>query len=323
MWTSHTRLMQALNKHSVTPCEYQAMICPYYEEPLEPEEMAAWTVKENQAGSRRDTGVLFSEKEYLLAIRQMIAKGWLMIQSRDVKRVVSQRKADNIPQREQECVSKKGTVEFTRKGYLLHRRILKDGYGNRCVQEVDSFVTTDQGRHEVHFYAGSILVCHEWIQACRQAYRRDDTISDLVGGPTKVIAIRGPYRIGRWRPSRFLTLQHGYHVVVKYQKLRRRRLDMPVVNLTGWIERLNPVSAYGHIHTNPFVFGDHASWMGPSIDDRFAVFTWQFIVKTKEDGKERYEIKESSLDKRRTPLTLAQARQVLEQCARLYLARDH
>ena len=310
------RLDAALAKHGVSLCEYQAMICPYYEIPVGLEVIGAYTLAENEAGCGC-CGTLFTPAQYLDAIREMIAKGWLRLRSREVAARMAGR-PDAVPHRQDECPGPMGSVEFTRRGYLLHRRIWRDARGLHSMQQMESLKIVDPSRHQVHFYAQSSEVCRDWILAVRQVYGLRESVSDLVDAPVEIVRIRGPLRIGKWRPSRFLTLPRGYHVVVSYRRLRRRRVNWPELDTSGWVSRLRPVRVEGKTGPGRFGFSDSPFFTDPSCDDRFVHFTWGFYAYRGDGTAHQYEVEETPTSMRRKPLTVEDALAILRRCVEAF-----
>jgi hypothetical protein len=335
MRNNQTNLHSVLAKHGVSPLEYAAMTCPYYDIPLAPREMASWTVLECWKGPDADGEDDYSADQYLEAMFDLIKKGWLCIQQ--TASPVNQVASAWLPQRDAFPPSV-GAVVFTKAGYLLHRHILRDLHGTKFVQRVDSFTTIDRKQRVVHFYAASLPLCHDWIHDIQQV-TSSNSISSLLGVPAEIRAIEGPERIGKWQPSRFLTLPRGYRVVVQYRRRNIQTFREPELELEARIQNRTPISILGSIHGLPFFFHDLPAWTSPRCDDASAVFQWKFsiegapqhqvppkaVVSGEQAAAGSYIIPQSMFSceeqdgyQRRAMLSAKEAKQLLIACARQY-----
>ena len=235
-----------------------------------------------------------------------------------------------------------GTVVFTKEGYLLHRKIYLALYGRKNLQQYDSFYSIREKARQVHYCAPTKQLCLDFIRKLRQVSEEGGNISGLLSRPAKVTRVRGPDRIGRWKPSRHLTLRCGYRVIVHYKTVRRRRIRTPELELDATIENFEPPFITGTIAGDRFTFGERFAWTSSPFDDRNALFTWFFDVaggfSRLEDsrsvicGETRtaggriiphylYRSEETPPDERRRMLSVVEAKEILTSCARQYL--DH
>lgn len=324
-----------LSSLGVTELEYDAMICPYYGVPLGLREMASRTVLENDACSC-DHCVTYSADDYLAALEGMLRKGWLCLKS-DAQ--CHPRKEEGIPAARDEFPSPAGTVIFTAKGYRLHRRIVRAFHGKDFVDSMDAFANINRERFTIHYFARTKRMCRKWITEITQI-AGPDNISDTVGHPAEIVAVSKPKKVGRWRPSPFLTHPAGYMAVVRYKRKRRRRLHIPELTVDAWFECLKPVHIYGTVAGQRFSFCDYPAWKRPTYLDKDATFDWLFKVHgpPRKEAPEHailtgegtaaggycvpnvlYELQEAAEGEREWMLNLSQAREVVVECIAKWL----
>jgi hypothetical protein len=268
-----------LANFGVSLVEYEAMTCPYYGDACEPGKMASVTVLENNCASREGLVDAFSADDYLLAIEGMIAKGWLCLYQEQKPRKQVKSSGSGIPQREQEPIEP-GSVVFTKTGYLLHRRLLRELHGLQFMRKADSFATVDENNCEIHFFAATKSLCQQWIHEMSQVSLQN--LADYVNVPADFVSAKGPVAIGRWRPSPHLILPKGYHAVVRYRKYESQPFNVRELQLEAAIDSFQPVSIYGKICGERFSFGDDPSWDCHGDvrkrNDACAEYHWYFIV---------------------------------------------
>ena len=331
------KLQDILTKFGMTLCEFEAMSCPYYGMPFSPKDMAIETVFE--IGGK--PGESFTADDYLDAIKAMIEKKWLTLITKEECNTRKRTRSDLV-EREDDFKAQRGDVVFTEQGYVLLRSILQEYHGRKFVQEHDAFERIHPKTCRIEFYAETKELCHEWLfKNCQQA--NTSYLSNRIGGPVEIIAVELPQKIGTWKPSRFLTLQHGYRCGIRYRRLKRRRLTFSEFELQATIEEFTPVYISGTIAGFSFSFSDTVGWTCPSTrtsiieSDECAVFSWVFHV----DGEptmivpEHAKLHDEPLPKggygmpnrlfvleekgiRRTMLSLKDAKNILKHCCQTY-----
>ena len=325
---------EVLDTLGVTPLEYAAMLCPYYEVPLGPREMASYTVLEHGVCCGEECAA-FTADDYLDAINGMLAKGWLTIQGEVPIGVAED---ETVPRRPDSLLSPESVV-FTCAGYLLHRRILLALHGRDFVDEVDAFTVHDKELKELRFYTRTKRHCEQRVRTAHQR-TSDRSISGILGFPAEIESVRGPVKSGRWRPSDFLELRSGYMAAVSYRRRRRRRFNVPSLGLESWIESLGPVYIRGTIQGTGFSFGDLPRRTRATLEDKDAVFEWHFhvdgeLLSSAPDGavledetepagyrlgmRKDYSQQEIRGLERRSMLTIEQAKAIATSCAEKYL----
>ena len=263
------KLQEILAHYGVTLCEYDAMSCPYYGVPGNPQNMAIETVFE--------IGGKFTADDYLDAIHNMIQKGWLCLAT--VQDCHSKSRLSNIPKCDDLWAIQLGDVIFTKQGYFLHRAILQDSLGYEFVQKNDSFHLVDWKKRRIDFYAETEDICHHWLFMTLK-----EGFSDLIGGLAEVIDIESPIPIARWQPSRFLVIERGYHCGFTYKRLRRRKFIIKALQLYAMIESFPLIYITGKIEGKEFSFTETLGWISVNIDgsinysDDSARYSWRFII---------------------------------------------
>jgi hypothetical protein len=331
---------EILARFGVSRVEYEAMICPNYEIPLGPREMASYTVLENNCCSGECKIDAFSADDYLTAIKGMIAKGWLCLQE-ETPQIHQKATESGIPQEEHYPI-KPGSVVFTKTGYLLHRQLRQELYGLQFVQEADAFATVDRENCEIHFYAATKALCENWIRKISQVSLKFNELTTYVDLPADVISAEAPVPIGSWMPSPYITLSNGYHALVRYRKQEPIVFNEPEFQLESEICSFQPVALHGRIAGKSFSFYDNAFWDCPGdaeMDDSCAEYHWDFTIddppgiitptKAHLSGETYtggfgtrnilFSVEESYSEPRKATLSVEAAKQIVVDCATKYL----
>ena len=131
----------------------------------------------------------FTADEYYAAIEGMIAKGWLCTQG-DPSAERERHKVDGFPSRSnpyEPMVPNAGVVTFTRRGYLLHRGLLRRKHSLDLVRRLDTLELDDKDASELRFYARSERQCLDWLQDKRNLNRSSHI---------EILATTGPEPVG-------------------------------------------------------------------------------------------------------------------------------
>lgn len=327
-----------LARFGVSRVEYEAMICPHYGICGEPAEIVGSTMCENNWPDKPDEA-RFSGDEYLAAIEGMIAKGWLCLQEKKKRAKRERRPDDDLPQPEPYNIPA-GSVVFTKKGYLLHRRLQCAVNGLRSARELDSFSKIDRRNREIHLYTAIKSHCQEWLHEMQQVCWNLNRLATYVDPPVEVVSVHGPTPIGKWKPSQYHTLSKGYHAVVRYRQHRRKPFNVEEIRLEAEFMSFEPVLVFGKLDGQSIWFGDNPYWTcGPNdvTDDSCAQWQWDFRVNgfsqaetpanstlgdespsDADPWKPLFQLDEGYHEPRKKTLTVEQSKSIILDCVKKY-----
>ncbi len=266
----HDDFTRVLAEFGVSPVEYDAFTCPFYHIPLGHRKMASWTVGE--LDGCRDT---FTADEYYVAIEGMIAKDWLCIQG-DPSAERERHQAEGFPapsSHYEPIVPFADVVTFTRRGYLLHRRLLRRKHGLDFVRRLDTLELNDDDACHLRFYARSERQCRDWLEAKRSLNRSSHI---------EILATTEPEPTGPWRPDRFRVVHAGYLATATYRRVPDSELYRPFnvhgLAVEGKVGTTPPITIRGTVEGLRFQFTDFtASACSPTESSPPNIY-WDFTV---------------------------------------------
>ena len=136
-----------------------------------------------------------------------------------------------------------GHVDFTSKGYGVHREVIRAIHGDDFLARSDAGFNLDLGAGRFDVYAVSMNECRRLMDEI-QAGGDDYTGAEA----TCFVARDGPVAIAAWRPNRFFVREAGYHGVLRFvsdaRRTRRcsgRRSDAPL--------NAKPLESHGQVRT--------------------------------------------------------------------------
>ena len=104
-----------------------------------------------------------------------------------------------------------GHVDFTPKGYGVHREVIRAIHGADFLARNDAGFNLDLDTVRFDVYAVSVDDCRrlmDEIQAGSDAYTGAEC--------TRFVGREGPAAIAAWRPNRFFVREAGYHGVLRF-----------------------------------------------------------------------------------------------------------
>jgi len=193
-----------LNHYGISLCEHYVLCSVNYRICADQDELARhshWATEGDQRGD-------FPLSDHIAAVKSCIAKGWLTILTeQDCQGEVERMRSSNIPEI-YDLGLREGVVDFTYEGYLRYREILKS---IERVQRNYSGWYIDDSKCFFDIYAETEQDCLGRLDEMKSDF------SNYVGAPAFIRHIEGPYKIGQWKPIRFITIVSGFHVRVHYQ----------------------------------------------------------------------------------------------------------
>jgi hypothetical protein len=147
-----------------------------------------------------------SALDHLLEAGLMISLTELDVQSEKERRVSSP-----VPEVDDAQYYEPGHIEFTERGYLLYREIVREICGDAFLIgcDVGFDLDSESGRFDVYAVTA---------EGCQQLMDRIEADGDGYTGTkaTKFVGKDGPTKIGAWRPIRFRLCAAGFHGVLRY-----------------------------------------------------------------------------------------------------------
>ena len=203
----YQKTCNVLREHNISLCEHFVMCTVGYRIPLPPQQLAKRSASLSEGDSRGE----FTTREHLTAIKHCTKKGLLEILTDGWERQEANRlESSQLPEL-LDLDFQSGVVDFTQKGYLLHRQIIGKIFGKKRIQQGDSGWNIDEDQFEINFYSETKRLCVKLVDA----FHKNPDI--YTGAPTKILSSQPPHIIGAWKPNRFIELKSGYHAKLTYQ----------------------------------------------------------------------------------------------------------
>lgn len=104
-----------------------------------------------------------------------------------------------------------GHVDFTPKGYGVHREVIRAIYGDAFLARSDAGFNLDLAAGRFDVYAVSVDECRRLMDEIQAG---GDDYTGAEG--TRFVARDGPVAIAEWRPNRFFVREAGYHGSLRF-----------------------------------------------------------------------------------------------------------
>src|SRR5688572_20389941 len=196
----------ALNAHGLSLADHFLMCTAGYRATLPPDAFVEHTFALTE-GDRRGTA---SIQELTAALDGLEARELMTRVTDDALREEADRRARSAVPEVWESVEV-GHVDFTPRGFAVHRDVIRSIYGDDHVARSDAGFNLDVSTGRFDVYAVT-------LDDCRGLLKEIETGGDAYTGEehTRFIGREGPTPIARWRPSRFAVRETGYHGVLHF-----------------------------------------------------------------------------------------------------------
>jgi hypothetical protein len=150
----------------------------------------------------------FSEQEYLQAFNSCVAKAWLQVITPKAHEAELQRRYSPLLPELLGIEPQVGEVGFMEQGALAYRQSILEIFGQDHIHYNDSGWNFDKERCEFEILAPN----REYLEK-----RVDELSSDpssCTGLEVVLVSVGEPEPVGQWKPTRFITLSHGFRCTV-------------------------------------------------------------------------------------------------------------
>jgi hypothetical protein len=143
--------------------------------------------------------------------RLLEAQLMLILTESDVQTENERRVASSLPELDDGIKYRPGHVDFTERGYLLYRDVIRAIHGEEFLLRGDAGFNLDSDAGRFDLYATSAEECQGLMDAIQ---RNGDSYTGAES--TTFVGRDGPSEIGAWRPNRFILHTAGSHGVLRY-----------------------------------------------------------------------------------------------------------
>jgi hypothetical protein len=144
------------------------------------------------------------------ALDRMIGAGLMTVLTDDDVRLETERRASStIPELDDAMDFRPGHVDFTERGWLLYRTLIREICGAALLEDSGFNLDADARRFDV--YAVNAKGCTRMLDLLE---KDGDAYTGIEG--TTFVGREGPTQIDAWRPNRFSRHAGGYHGVLSY-----------------------------------------------------------------------------------------------------------
>jgi len=203
---SLTHTARVLSAHGLTLPEHYVMCSAGYRVTLPREAFVSHAFAVTEGDPRGHP----ARPELAAALRRLQRRGLMSCLTAEALRADARRRAaSRVPEVVTEY--RVGHVDFTPKGYGVHRDVIRAIHGDDFLARSDAGckLDLDAGRFDV--YAVS-------VDACRRLMDEIQAGGDNYTGAecTRFVGRDGPAAITAWRPNRFFVCEAGYHGALRF-----------------------------------------------------------------------------------------------------------
>lgn len=230
----------------MTPLEQAALICLHYSMYCTLEKMPLWVVGEWVLGQEFNPDIKLETADiYRAALEGMLAKGWLRVVDKTPEERLATLRAAGWIGPNPHGIPQKGDLDFTRKGYALYRRICRAN----GTAHPESLLWVEESKRVVHIVASTKAQCLRTflLNMGTIPERYADHLASYVGKPVRVLRVGEPERVGRWIDREVSPHVGGWRIQVHYQRIRRCRVELSELGVTGWRETMRWTTITGRV----------------------------------------------------------------------------
>ena len=200
------RTSAALHAHGLSLAEHFLMCSAGYRVTLPPDAFVEHTFALTE-GDRRGVP---SIPELITALASLEARGLMTrLTDQTLREEADRRARSHAPEvMESHWV---GHVDFTPRGFAMHRDVIRSIYGDDHVERSDTDFNLDVSTGRFDVYAVT-------MGECQRAMDEIESGGDSYTGEehTRFIGREGPTPVGQWRPNRFMVRDSGDHGVLHF-----------------------------------------------------------------------------------------------------------
>ena len=200
------RTSAALHAHGLSLAEHYLMCSAGYRVEL----LADAFVKHAFAATEGDRRGTASIQELTAALARLEGRELLTRLTDDALREAADRRVTSTVPEILESLQV-GRVDFTPRGFAVHREVIRSIYGDDHVARNDAGFNLDVSTGRFDVYAATLDDCErvlDEVESGGDSYTGEEH--------TRFIGREGPTPIGQWRPNRFVVRATGYHGVLRF-----------------------------------------------------------------------------------------------------------
>ncbi len=234
----------------MTPLEQDALICLHYQMYCPLDEMARYVVGEWELAQHFNNSVTVETADTYRAILEgMIANGWLRVVREPRNKRLAHWQALGWLTPPEDELPEKGDLDFTPLGWRL--------YQNKATVE-DRLVWVDEKTQTLNCVARSAKECQAWLTWASDPFSHG-LFDHRTTYPVQLVRIADPVRIGPWFPREQQRNRAGWKLSVHFRRVRRRRVQIPELDLSGWLEPWEQLRIEGKVSGRHFSLGQSVS----------------------------------------------------------------
>jgi hypothetical protein len=202
-----TRTARVLSTHGLSLPEHFVLCSAGYRVTYSPDAF----VEHAFAASEGDRRGKASRSELAAALERLRTRGLLTCLTDGNLREEARRRASSAIPEVIDVGYDAGHVDFTPRGYAVHREVIRAIHGDDHLARVDAGFNLDPeaGRFDVYAVGP---------EHCRALLEKIEAGGDDYSGVerTRFVERSGPTAIAQWRPNRFVVRATGYHAVLRF-----------------------------------------------------------------------------------------------------------
>jgi hypothetical protein len=204
---SQARTARVLSAHGLSLLEHYVMCSAGYRVTLPPEAFVSHAFAASEGDPRGHP----ARPELAAALRRLQIRRLMSCLTGGALRADARRRAASRVPEVIDVGYRVGHVDFTLKGCVVHREVIRAIYGDDFLARSDAGFNLDLNADRFDVYAVSVDDCRrlmDEIQAGGDAYSGSEC--------TRFVGRDEPAAIAAWRPNRFIVREAGYHGVLRF-----------------------------------------------------------------------------------------------------------
>jgi hypothetical protein len=201
------RTARVLSAHGLSLSEHYVMCSAGYRVTLPPEALVSHAFSVSEGDPRGHP----ARPELAAALRRLRTRGLMSCLTAAALRADARRRAASTVPELIDTGYRVGHVDFTPKGYAVHRTVIRAIHGDDFLARRDAGFNLDPAAGRFDVYAVSVDDCRRLMDAVQAG---SDAYTGAAG--TRFVGRDGPVAIAAWRPNRFFVRKAGYHGVLRF-----------------------------------------------------------------------------------------------------------
>jgi hypothetical protein len=202
------RTARVLHAHGLSLAEHYVMCSAGYRVTLPPDAFLAHAFSASEGDPRGNA----SFAELTAALDRLEARGLMSRLTETALQEEARRRATSDIPELIDTGYQVGHVDFTPRGYAVHRTVIREIHGDALVDRSDAGFNLDSDAGWFDVYAVTAETCRDLMETIEAG---GDSYTGTEG--TRFVGRNGPTAIAQWRPNRFVVREAGFHGVLRFR----------------------------------------------------------------------------------------------------------